>query len=53
VEKVEGEYVILVNDVIAPRIMINSTYRSVLSKDKSYDTQTRRLSRASSTPRSG
>ena len=43
VEKVEGEYVILVNDVIAPRIMINSTYRSVLSKDKKCDSQTRRF----------
>ena len=38
----EGEYVILVNDVIAPRLMINSTYRSVLSKDKGCDPQTRR-----------
>lgn len=43
VEKVEGEYVILVNDVIAPRIMINSTYRSVLAKEKSCDSQTRRF----------
>lgn len=42
-EKVEGEYVILVNDVITPRITINSTYRSVLSKDKSCDMQTRRF----------
>lgn len=42
-EKVEGEYVILVNDVIAPRITINSTYRSVLSKEKSCDSQTRRF----------
>lgn len=41
-EKVEGEYVILVNDVIAPRLMINSTYRSVLSKEKGCDPQTRR-----------
>ncbi|MFX4262574.1 RNA polymerase factor sigma-54 [Pelotomaculum propionicicum] len=43
VEKVEGEYIILVNDVIAPRITINSTYRSVLSKEKSFDPQTRRF----------
>jgi RNA polymerase sigma-54 factor len=42
-EKVEGEYVILVNDVIAPRIMINSTYRSVLSKEKCCDSETRRF----------
>ncbi len=43
VEKVEGEYIILVNDVIAPRITINSTYRSVLAKEKSCDSQTRRF----------
>ncbi|MEG3072181.1 MAG: RNA polymerase factor sigma-54 [Candidatus Syntrophopropionicum ammoniitolerans] len=41
VEKVEGEYVILVNDSISPKIMINSTYRSVLTKEKNYDSQTR------------
>jgi len=42
-EKVEGEYIILVNDVNIPRITINSTYRSVLSKDKNYDSGTRRF----------
>jgi RNA polymerase sigma-54 factor len=42
-EKVEGEYVILVNDVSVPRVTINSTYRSVLSKEKNYDTRTRRF----------
>lgn len=42
-EKVEGEYVILVNDVAIPRITINATYRSVLSKDKNYDPGTRRF----------
>ena len=42
-EKVEGEYVILVNDVAIPRITINSTYRSVLAKDKSHDSRTRRF----------
>ncbi len=42
-EKVDGEYIILVNDVSIPRVTINSTYRSVLSKDKNYDTRTRRF----------
>jgi len=42
-EKVSGEYVILINDVYIPRIMINSTYRSVLTKDKNYDVDTRRF----------
>lgn len=42
-EKVSGEYVILVNDVSIPRITINSTYRSVLAKDKNYDLNTRRF----------
>lgn len=42
-EKVEGEYVILVNDVAIPRITINATYRSVLSKDKNHDSRTRRF----------
>lgn len=42
-EKVEGEYIILVNDVAIPRITINSTYRSVLSKDKNCDSRTRRF----------
>jgi len=35
--------VILVNDVSVPRVTINSTYRSVLSKEKNYDTRTRRF----------
>jgi len=42
-EKVSGDYVILINDVSIPRIMINSTYRSVLTKDKNYDVDTRRF----------
>lgn len=42
-EKVEGEYIILVNDVAIPRITINSTYRSVLSQDKNCDPKTRRF----------
>ncbi len=43
VEKVEGEYIILVNDTFAPKITINPTYRSVLAKEKSCDSQTRRF----------
>ena len=42
-EKVEGEYIILVNDGTIPRITINTTYRSVLSKDKNCDSRTRRF----------
>jgi RNA polymerase sigma-54 factor len=42
-EKVEGEYIILINDGTIPRITINTTYRSVLSKDKNCDTRTRRF----------
>jgi len=42
-EKVGDEYIILVNDVAIPRITINSTYRSVLCKDKSADPNTRRF----------
>ncbi|HHW43597.1 RNA polymerase factor sigma-54 [Desulfofundulus thermobenzoicus] len=43
VQKVEGDYVILVNDVSLPRITINSTYRSVLNQRDSCDSQTRRF----------
>lgn len=42
-QKVEGEYVILVNDVSVPRIIINNTYRSVLNKDRNSDSKTRRF----------
>ncbi|MDD3654538.1 MAG: RNA polymerase factor sigma-54 [Desulfotomaculaceae bacterium] len=42
-EKVGGEYVILINDVDVPRIRINSAYRSALSKDKHADANTRRF----------
>lgn len=42
-EKIDGEYIILVNDGTIPRITINTTYRSVLSKDKNCDTRTRRF----------
>ena len=42
-EKVGGEYVILVNDTSVPRLTINAAYRSVLSQDKNTDSQTRRF----------
>lgn len=42
-EKVDGEYVILINDTSVPRITINPTYRSVLNQDKNSDTKTRRF----------
>jgi RNA polymerase sigma-54 factor len=42
-EKVAGEYIILINDISIPRITINSTYRSVLNKDKECDSKTRRF----------
>ncbi|BAF60905.1 MAG: RNA polymerase factor sigma-54 [Pelotomaculum sp.] len=42
-EKVEGEYVILINDVAIPRLTINSTYRSVLSSNTNCDSGTRRF----------
>jgi RNA polymerase sigma-54 factor len=42
-QKVDGEYVILINDTSVPRITINSTYRSVLSQDRNSDTKTRRF----------
>lgn len=42
-EKVNGEYVILVNDVDVPRISINATYRAALRKDQHIDAGTRRF----------
>lgn len=42
-EKIDDEYIILVNDGTIPHITINTTYRSVLSKDKNYDPRTRRF----------
>lgn len=42
-EKVDGEYVILVNDTSIPRITINSLYRSVLSQGKNSDLETKRF----------
>jgi len=42
-EKVGGEYIILVNDITVPRVTVNSAYRSVLSKEKNFDSDTRRF----------
>ncbi|MFZ5647870.1 MAG: RNA polymerase factor sigma-54 [Bacillota bacterium] len=42
-EKVEGDYVILINDNSIPRITISSTYRSVLNQDRNSDPKTRRF----------
>jgi len=42
-QKVEGEYIILINDTSVPRLTINSTYRSVLNQDRNSDSKTRRF----------
>jgi len=43
VEKVEGQYVILVNDVAIPRLTINNTYRTVLAKNSAADQNTKQF----------
>lgn len=43
VEKVEGQYIILVNDVAIPRLTINNTYKTVLSKNSSADKNTKQF----------
>ena len=43
VEKVEGHYIILVNDVAIPRLTINNTYKTVLSKNSSADKNTKQF----------
>lgn len=43
VEKVDGEYVVLVNDSLLPRLTISPTYRAVISQQEKYDPQTRRF----------
>ena len=43
VEKVAGEYVVLVNDVMVPRLTINNTYRAVLLQGKAGDYEARRF----------
>lgn len=37
VEKVAGEYIVLVNDITAPRLTINSFYEKMLKEQKSQD----------------
>lgn len=39
-EKVEGEFVVIINDTYMPRLSINSTYRSVI-QENNYDKNTR------------
>ncbi|GAV24748.1 RNA polymerase sigma-54 factor [Carboxydothermus islandicus] len=41
VEKVEGEYIILINDSLLPRLNINNTYQNIL-KQKDYDEKTKK-----------
>lgn len=41
-EKVGGDYIILINDTALPRLTINQTYRSVLQSGRDYDDKTRR-----------
>ncbi|GAV21550.1 RNA polymerase factor sigma-54 [Carboxydothermus pertinax] len=41
VEKVEGEYIILVNDSLLPRLNINNVYRNIL-KQKGHDEKTKK-----------
>lgn len=43
VEKVSGQYIILVNDVNTPRLTINKTYRSILNKENRSDTETKQF----------
>ncbi|MBC9784283.1 RNA polymerase factor sigma-54 [Heliobacterium chlorum] len=42
VEKMDGEYVILVNDITAPRLKVNGTYRSLLQQETPQDPETRK-----------
>lgn len=42
-EKVEGQYIILVNDVAIPRLTINNAYREVLTKNSLADQNTKRF----------
>ena len=37
IEKVDGEYIILVNDSSSPRLMINNTYRSIINSNTDRD----------------
>ena len=42
-EKIEDQYIILVNDVAIPRLTINNTYRNVLAKGSDADSDTKRF----------
>lgn len=41
VERIDGEYVILVNDTNVPRLTINKTYRAILNKESNVDDKTK------------
>lgn len=43
VEKVEGQYIVLINDILTPRLTINSTYRKVLDAGSGVDSGTKRF----------
>ena len=43
VEKIGDDYVVLVNDIAAPRITVNTAYYSVLKKNTETDNDTRRF----------
>ncbi|GAB6159285.1 RNA polymerase factor sigma-54 [Desulfotomaculum varum] len=43
VEKVAGQYIILVNDAAVPRLTINHTYRTVLAKNSAADQNTKQF----------
>lgn len=43
IERVEGEYIVLVNDVNTPRLNINSAYREILNRDHTSDPETRKF----------
>lgn len=39
IEEIEGEFIILVNDITVPRLGVNKTYRDALSQDEGTDTR--------------
>ncbi|CCO07569.1 RNA polymerase factor sigma-54 [Desulforamulus hydrothermalis] len=43
VEKVAGQYIILVNDAAVPRLTINQTYRTVLAENSAADQNTKQF----------
>jgi len=46
IERVEGEYIVLVKDVNTPRLFINPTYKKILSGGKQFDAQTKEFIQA-------